>query len=1040
MKKLLTYLSVAMLGMAAVACQEEIGVATPGDGNVTITLQTPGVATKAIADGENVDIVYYEIYHAETGHKNSLTGNAGPLIKNTIEMNGKEATLNLNLLQGQQYVGLFWAQVDGNDYYNLGDLRNVQVNYPNEEGNKTAANDEARAAFCQVQQFATGENVTVTLERPFAQINLGTSFHSLDIDYEINLEESSMTVYAVANSFNVAAMTAGTTTVDVVFDLATVPYAFEEPEVLEANGDTWAYAGMNYVLVPGDAANVNLSYAIKTDVGTVSRAVPSVPVKKNYRTNLLGNLLTQETVIEIVVDENFADEDLDGGKFGVIDGQKYVKVEDAAEFNAAFTDENVDIIILANDVVLSETLTRSTTDYTLTVSAGKTLTIDLNGKKLSATSTQTGKNYNMFDVRGTLTVKNGNMEYQHLGENMGWNNYAEIFYVGVNGTLNLDGVAAKNFGGSDMAYIIDMCNATNINVNVENSTLESTYIPVRVFNNSKTGVNNVTIKNSTLKGKYCFWVQYWLADGRDEASLENTLKLDIFNGTNSFEATGKAPVIYGFDETLYFDATGSEIVFDAETLAARLTAGAENISVVLGADIDLPISSLGQQTGGSGEYKLGGENTQAITVDLNGKYLNVTTTYWSVLGAKNADALFTIKNGTMTSSQASGTWNSYDLCFANCNYVFEDVVFDKAIALESAGKNFTLKNVTINETHDYYAMWISAKGQNVTVDGLTINSDGRAIKIDEQYVNEPAKVILNVSNSTFKSVKKAAIVVKSVAGAEINVDNLDITAVAADTEFAVWVDENSKAYADLVVVTGAYCKVEGENTVIVTNVDELNAAMTAGAVVYLAGQFDYIVAKSNVTLVGTPEAVVGCINLNGAENLTLRGIQFDAAKAKIGCDGAGKSKQYANIITGESTVKPLVGAHNLVIDGCKFNGTFANGGAAIAFTDQNRKSGGSGNVTIKNCTFNTTGSYYHIYGHYTGDSQNGFADFAIENNDFKSASQGKPVYLGRYASSAPVVVKGNAFETVANLDAAVYVQDHSNYGVSVNAENNTFAN
>jgi hypothetical protein len=183
-------------------------------------------------------------------------------------------------------------------------------------------------------------------------------------------------------------------------------------------------------------------------------------------------------------------------------------------------------------------------------------------------------------------------------------------------------------------------------------------------------------------------------------------------------------------------------VTTAEELAAALRADAWGITVKLANDIDLPISSLGQITGGSGEYKLGGKNTQNITIDLNGKKLNITTTYWSNLGAKNDDAVFTIKNGRMTSSQATGTWNSYDLTFSNCDYAIEDVVFEKAIAFDNAGKSVSLKNVTIKETHDYYAMWITATGQNVTIDGLTVESAGRGIKIDEQYVGTPAKVTL----------------------------------------------------------------------------------------------------------------------------------------------------------------------------------------------------------------------------------------------------------------------------------------------------------
>ena len=260
----------------------------------------------------------------------------------------------------------------------------------------------------------------------------------------------------------------------------------------------------------------------------------------------------------------------------------------------------------------------------------------------------------------------------------------------------------------------------------------------------------------------------------------------------------------------YYVVADAQVVANAEELAEALKADAENIAVKLAGDLDVAISSLGQQTGGSGEYKLGGENTKNITIDLNGKKLNITTTYWSDLGAKNNDAVFTIKNGTMTSSQATGTWNSYDLCFSNCNYNFENVVFEKAIALEAANKTYNLKNVTIKETHDYYAMWVRAAGLNVTADNLTVESAGRGIKIDEQYIDAPAKVTLTVKNSKFTTVKKAAILVKSKAGAEINVEDIDIAGVAADTKNAVWVDEDAAAYADKVIVNGANCKVEGK--------------------------------------------------------------------------------------------------------------------------------------------------------------------------------------------------------------------------------------
>ena len=393
------------------------------------------------------------------------------------------------------------------------------------------------------------------------------------------------------------------------------------------------------------------------------------------------------------------------------------------------------------------------------------------------------------------------------------------------------------------------------------------------------------------------------------------------------------------DEIVGDIEVGKTNVYSAEQLASALTATTESIDVVLHSDIDLPISSLGQPTGGSGEYKLGGENTKAITIDLNGHRLNVTTNYWSGLGAKNEDAVFTIKDGTMTSSQASGTWNSYDLCFANCNYVFEDVVFEKAIALESAGKSFSLKNVSITETHDYYAMWISAKGQKVTIDGLTVESAGRGIKIDEQYVAGPAKVTMNVNNATFKTVKKAAIVVKSVEGAEITLSNVNIDEVAADDKFAVWVDENSAAYADKVVVTGALCKVEGAAVMATEAAAELVSNLK------VEGQTVLLIPAED----GESLELGGKISI--AKGATLIGLGDEP----VGIDNDWGSTTFSNQAHFTNTyVENIFFDDNMVIDAGIANGTVAFKncifGGSVAHQGVHFDSG-TGVVVFDNCTF-----------------------------------------------------------------------------------------
>ena len=411
-------------------------------------------------------------------------------------------------------------------------------------------------------------------------------------------------------------------------------------------------------------------------------------------------------------------------------------------------------------------------------------------------------------------------------------------------------------------------------------------------------------------------------------------------------------------------------VATAEEFAARLQDNIKEIYVALSEDLDVAISSLGTQTPGSGEYKLGGESTEKITIDLNGKTLNITTTYWSNLGAKNPNAIFTIKNGTMTSSQATGTWNSYDLTFSNCDYIFENVEFAKAVAFDNAGKKVTMNDVTINETHDYYAMWITAAGQNVTIDGLTINSDGRGIKIDEQYVDAPAKVTLNVKNATFNTVNKSAIIVKSVAGADITLENVDIANVAADPAFAVWVDEDAAAYADLVTVTGGLKKVEGSKSGVAasTQADFADAVKNTetSTIVLTAGTYNMpSTGGKELTIIGNKDVIInaGAANM-GNGNVTLEGVTITAGsykgfqhsgvvnynnvtiKGQLNCYGAQDIFTNCTFELDNAYVWTY-GSKKTVFSGCTFN---TNGKAILIYNE----GAGACNVEVTGCTFNAT--------------------------------------------------------------------------------------
>ncbi len=249
------------------------------------------------------------------------------------------------------------------------------------------------------------------------------------------------------------------------------------------------------------------------------------------------------------------------------------------------------------------------------------------------------------------------------------------------------------------------------------------------------------------------------------------------------------------------------VVTSNDEFMTALSSDDKVINIVLDADVTIDVKPWN-------DLPIGNENTKIISIDGQSKHkitFNQINSDWNHITTNGAKLI--IKNAHLTNSgNNNGPWNRHDLNFA-CDVELENVTSDKAIALKAGGK---LTKVTINDanTSDTYALWIQSNGQTVTLDGCIIDmlgcSDGRGIKIDTEYATTPVKVTLNVSNTIFKTEEKAAVIVDtSTAGAEINWGTgNNISQVAADSVNAVWVDKDSSASFDLVVVKGASKKQE----------------------------------------------------------------------------------------------------------------------------------------------------------------------------------------------------------------------------------------
>lgn len=254
-------------------------------------------------------------------------------------------------------------------------------------------------------------------------------------------------------------------------------------------------------------------------------------------------------------------------------------------------------------------------DNTITIPSGVITNLDLNNHTLSGVADGTG-NREMFLVKGTLNVKNGTINMS-VTQNQGWSAMSTIFDITAGGAVKVENATIKNLGGTDMNFAAHLNNWGTATLNVIDSTLEAGYIAVRVFN-SGNDMNNVTIKDSVLNGKFCLWVHnYTLADFGTAEKVEDhkaLLNFKIYDNGNTFNNTGKAPVLYGFTDAVYFDANGQLVASDAASLTAAM---AEGGTVVLTADItDAPVATTAPYGNYYGIAQNGG------VLDGNGKTLD----------------------------------------------------------------------------------------------------------------------------------------------------------------------------------------------------------------------------------------------------------------------------------------------------------------------------------------------------------------------------------------------------------------------------------
>ena len=378
------YLAAVALTLLAVGCNKEQVTEVP-DGqmvDVTFTAALPGeMATKALGDGQTAKNLYVSVYENDDA-KTKLN------LDKTATFTDLKTQVKFSLVKGKTYNFVFWAQAEGAPY-DVTDLKNIKV-----KDYTTGANDEKRDAFYATRKELKVNGAlteTIKLYRPFAQVNFATADYADAKKAGFNPAVSSFTASEAATTFDTFAEE-GKDKVEVALTETEIP-----ADVLKTlDGKAYTRLAMNY-LIPvgkqGESHNIDVAATFKANNGeAVTVSAPNAPVQNNYRTNILGNLLTSQVIfnVEIVPIFNEPDNDID-----------IVNVKDETSLRALFATGGE--AKLADDVDI-------TVSKSISLGEGKEVTLDLNGHKIS-NSVDLWKDSEPAQVcvvsvdGGTLTIK-----------------------------------------------------------------------------------------------------------------------------------------------------------------------------------------------------------------------------------------------------------------------------------------------------------------------------------------------------------------------------------------------------------------------------------------------------------------------------------------------------------------------------------------------------------------------------------------------------------------------------------------------------------
>ena len=389
MKKLFLALVAFAAAAMATSCTNDLITEGPleGESIVSFTVNTPEVASRAFGDGETAGDLYYAVYLWDKQGNYKLVETISKTEAKDKVAIPISTTVDLRLFNGNTYSILFWAENEAGVATIA--WEDMKMTFDPKKANV----EEYDAFWAYVKPFKVEGRIdqNVDLYRPFAQVNVGTADYADAVAAGTTITTSGIevTLYTELDLVN------GTASNPVALTYAAEPIPADTEKFPVAG---YKYLAMNYVLVNDakELVEVKFNYYDNNNVD-YQRVYTNVPVRRNYRTNIYGNILTDAANYTVTIVPGF-DDDIEAIDYDVFHAFQY-----GGE------------VTLQEDFVIPSTLV---------VKKGQNVVLNLNGHSIVNEIDNPATDVIVVEEDATLTI-NGNGTIEAVSGNDGYAVIAE---------------------------------------------------------------------------------------------------------------------------------------------------------------------------------------------------------------------------------------------------------------------------------------------------------------------------------------------------------------------------------------------------------------------------------------------------------------------------------------------------------------------------------------------------------------------------------------------------------------------------------------